>query len=92
MLHSYSENVKNITVSVDDELFHRARVVAAQQRTTLSALVRRFLEGLTGAEPAFERLRREQNELIAMIRAEYPGRAAAERLSRTEVHERDAVR
>lgn len=77
---------------MSDDLFHRARVVAAQQRTTLSALVRRFLEGLTEAEPAFDRLRREQNELIAMIRTEYPGRTAADRLSRTEVHERDAVR
>lgn len=89
---SYTETVKNITVSVDDELYHKARVRAAQQRTTLSALVRSFLQRLTEDESSFERLRREQNQLIAKIRAEHPGFSAAERLSRDEVHERRALR
>jgi hypothetical protein len=84
--------VKNITVSVEDELYHRARVRAAQQRTSLSALVRSFLEQLTDAEPAFDRLRREQNELIATVRTEHRGFAAATRLPRAAVHERNAVR
>jgi plasmid stability protein len=76
---------------VDDELYHRARVRAAQQRTSLSALVRSFLEQLTEDVPAFDRLRREQNDLIARIRAEHPGFSAADRLTRAQVHERRAV-
>jgi hypothetical protein len=38
--------MKNITVSVDDETYRRARVKAAEQDTSLSALVRQFLVGL----------------------------------------------
>lgn len=84
--------MKNITVSVDDELYHRARVKAAQRRTTVSALVRGFLERVAEEESDFDRLQRQQNELIARIRAEHPGFSAAERLTRDELHERHALR
>jgi hypothetical protein len=89
---AYRETVRNITVTVNDEIYHRARVRAAQQRTTLSALVRAYLERLTEEEPAFERLQREQNDLIARIRAEHPGFSATDRLTREQAHRRDAVR
>lgn len=39
--------MKNITVSLDDETYRQARIVAAEQNTSVSALVRRFLSGLT---------------------------------------------
>ena len=54
--------MKNITVSVDDELYHEARVEAARQRKSLSALVREFLVGLRltaaekGGDPELEKL------------------------------------
>ena len=38
--------MKNITVSVDEEVYHAARVEAARRRKSLSALVREFLAGL----------------------------------------------
>ncbi len=38
--------MKNITVSVDDEIYHAARVEAAKQRKSLSAMVREFLLSL----------------------------------------------
>lgn len=44
--------MKNITVSVDDALYHEARVVAAQRRKSVSALVREFLAGLRAGEAA----------------------------------------
>jgi len=84
--------MKNITISIGDELYHRARVRAAQQRTTVTALVREFLERLVEGESNAARLRRQQNALIERIRAEHPGFSAADRLGRSEVHERDAVR
>jgi hypothetical protein len=40
--------VKNITVSVDDEVYYAARVAAARQRTSVSAFVREALLGLAG--------------------------------------------
>jgi antitoxin component of RelBE/YafQ-DinJ toxin-antitoxin module len=42
--------MKNITVSVDDETYLRARKKAAEQGTSISALVRAFLAHLTAAE------------------------------------------
>lgn len=39
--------MRNITVSVDDETYRQARIVAAQRDTSVSALVREFLGGLT---------------------------------------------
>jgi hypothetical protein len=38
--------MKNITVSLDDETYRKARIAAAEQNTSVSALVRRFLSGL----------------------------------------------
>jgi hypothetical protein len=47
--------MKNITVSVDDETYRRARIKAAESDTSVSALVRRFLsrevEGTTIINP-----------------------------------------
>jgi Arc/MetJ-type ribon-helix-helix transcriptional regulator len=55
--------VKNITVSVDDEVYHAARVAAARQRTSVSAYVREALVELAGqrrTRPAAEAVEREQ--------------------------------
>jgi len=38
-----SVKMKNITVSVEDEIYHRARVAAAERKTSVSALVREHL-------------------------------------------------
>lgn len=42
--------MKNITVTVDDDLYRRARVRAAEQGTNVSAVVRNALQRFT-AEP-----------------------------------------
>jgi Arc/MetJ-type ribon-helix-helix transcriptional regulator len=77
---------------VDDELYRRARVRAAELNTTVSALVREHLQRLAEDEPAGDRRRREQNEVIARIRREHPGFSATDRLRRDEVHARHALR
>jgi hypothetical protein len=76
--------VKNITVSVDDETYRRARIKAAAQETSVSALVRRFLGELAAAESDFERLKREERELRGRI-SDF---TAADRLSREDAHRR----
>jgi len=80
----YCENVKNITVSVDDETYGRARVKAAEQGTSVSALVRRFLIEFAAGESENERLKRGERELRARIAAFSGGL----RLSRDELHGR----
>lgn len=59
--------MKNITVSLDDETYRRARTIAAQRDTSVSALVKRFLTELAGEETEFERLKREEQELRKRI-------------------------
>lgn len=84
--------VKNITVSVDEEIYHRARVRAAEQRTSISALVRRSLQELAGQETDFERLKRIEREVIARIAARGSLFSGSDRLTRDEAHDRNALR
>jgi hypothetical protein len=59
---------------------------AAEQDTSVSALVRRFLTELAAVESDTERLKREERELRARINSF----TAGNRLSRDDAHERDA--
>src|SRR5439155_1824561 len=66
---SHCENMKNLTVSLDDETYRRARMIAAERDTSVSALVKRFLVELTSGETEFERLKRMEQEIRAQITA-----------------------
>lgn len=83
----YCETVKNLTVSVPDDVYRNARVAAAQRDTSVSALVVAYLEQLSGRMEVFGRLEAMQRE----VQAEIGQFRAADRLSRDEVHDR-AVR
>ena len=76
--------MKNITVSVDDETYTRARIRAAELDTSVSALVKRFLAELDAGKSDAERLRCEERALRERIGAF----RAADRLSRNDTHER----
>jgi NADP-dependent 3-hydroxy acid dehydrogenase YdfG len=78
------ENMKNITVSLDEETYRRARMIAAQQDTSVSALVKRFLQELGSGESEAERLKRQERALRERI-ATFRG---SDRLPRTSVHDR----
>jgi plasmid stability protein len=78
--------MKNITVSIDDEVYRRARMKAARQHTSVPALVKRFLTELGAGESDAERLKRDERALREWIGTF----RAADRLSREEVHGRDA--
>ena len=74
--------MRNITVSVDDDTYRRARMKAAEQATSVSALVRRFLNELASGESQAERLKREERELRARI----TDFSAGDRVSREDAH------
>jgi cell division protein FtsB len=76
--------MKNITVSLDDETYRRARMMAAQRDTSVSALVKRFLLDLTSEETEFERLKREEQEL----REQITDFRASENLPRDDLYNR----
>jgi hypothetical protein len=42
--------MKNVTISIDDDLHRKARVFAAERGTSLSALVKAYLENLTDSD------------------------------------------
>ena len=87
--------MENITVSIDDDLYRQARMKAAEQGASISALFRDFLIRLTGdgsGEAEFERLAREEQELRAELGARRLGMKAEHNLSRDELHERHALR
>jgi hypothetical protein len=76
--------MKKITVSVQDEVYRRARITAAERDTSISALVKSFLVELSSAEPDASRLEREERELRARISAF----TAGNRLSRDDARGR----
>jgi uncharacterized membrane protein len=79
--------VKNITVSVDDHIYRKARICAAERNTSVSALVADFLRSLGESRAEFDRLRRLQQEVTAEIESF----SAEDRLDREGLHGR-AVR
>lgn len=83
--------MKNITVSVDDETYHRARVWAAEQRTSVSAVVRRMLNEVAAGETRKERLKRLERETLKKIQARGGKFSAGSRLTREQLYQRDAV-
>jgi len=78
--------MKNITVSLDDDTYRRARTIAAQRDTSVSALVKQFLLDLASSESEGERLKRQERELRERI-TDFD---ASDRLSRDDVHRRRA--
>lgn len=76
--------MRNITVTVDDETYRRARVKAAELDTSVSALVRDYLNELAAGRSEFEKLAEEERELRARVGAFRGG----DRLERDRLHER----
>lgn len=76
--------MRNITVSVEDETYRRARVAAAERDTSVSALVKAYLDQLASHETETERLKREEAE----IRSRITSFTASDRLSREDLHDR----
>ncbi|MDT8439280.1 MAG: DUF6364 family protein [Wenzhouxiangellaceae bacterium] len=76
--------MKNITVSVDEECYRAARIVAAENNTSVSAMVREYLAGVAAAR------QRDGDATQALF--DLMDRAgslrAADRLSREQAHAR----
>ena len=80
--------MKNITVSLPDDVYRNARIRAAERDTSVSALVREFLTAM-GSEA---NRRRTIAEVVQSIRAAHPNFRASDRLDRDSLHERNALR
>jgi len=72
----------NVTISIEDELAARARMVAQREGTTLNDIIRRHLETVAGRRSGTavaEELRR--------LWASHPGRSGGRKISRDEAYE-----
>jgi hypothetical protein len=76
--------MKNITVTVDDITYRRARMKAAELDTSVSAMVRAFLQDIAADESDTERLRREERTL----RDRVVKFSASENVDRDALHDR----
>jgi plasmid stability protein len=79
--------VKNITVTVPDDVYRNARIRAAELGTSVSALVGEYLRSLPGREAEFSRLEARQQQIQRDIKQF----RARDRLDRDQLHDR-AVR
>ncbi len=61
--------MKNLTMRVDEGVLAKAREVAAEQSTSVNALVRDFLEDLTRRESRKQSARRDILELCRQSKA-----------------------
>ena len=80
--------MKNITVTVGEDVHRRARIRAAERGTSVSAAVRDFLIRWSGQETEFDRRKRLQNETLRDVDTFRAG----DRLSREEIHRRGGLR
>jgi len=76
--------VKNLTVTIPDDVYRSARIRAAEAGTSVSAMVAAYLRSLDAQAAEFDRRARLQLEVMSQIRAF----SASERLVRDEVHDR----
>ncbi len=79
--------MKNITVSVPDDIYRAARIRAAERGSSVSALVAEYLGSLSERETEFARLEAQQKR----VQSEIKRFRARDRLDREEIHTR-AVR
>ncbi|CAN5416926.1 hypothetical protein BH23ACT6_BH23ACT6_16750 [soil metagenome] len=76
--------MKNITVAVPEHVYRLARIRAAEQETSVSAMVAHYLEGLSAPDEEFTRLEALQRR----VQAEITGFRGSDRLDRDQVHDR----
>lgn len=92
--------MKKITVSLDDETHRLAKIKAAEKGTSLSAMVRAYLNGLVREEsradgsiaPESEKPEKTLDEVIEAIFARGGDIDPRENLTREELYDRNAFR
>ena len=77
--------MKNITLSVSDEVYRAARIRAAERGSSVSAIVAEYLRSLSSESTTFARLEAQQHA----IQREITRFRAGDRLGRDEVHARE---
>ena len=78
-----------ITIDFPDELLHRAKVVAAERRTTLRELAVKGLESVTSGAPDETQQKERKKTLKHLLKAMRASNTSAMKpLSREQLHDR----
>jgi Family of unknown function (DUF6364) len=77
--------MKNITLAIDDDVLEKARLVAAQKRTTVNAMVRDFLTEMTSRD---DRVAEARKQLLGLIDTSEGRMPPDWKFDREESHER----
>ena len=77
--------MKNITLAIEDEVLDKVRIVAAEKKTTVNALVREFLADLASRD---ERLAAARKQLLRLMDTSEGRMAPDWKFDREETHER----
>jgi len=85
--------MKQLTLSVDDSIFHAAELQAQKTGKSLPSLLLEFLGRFSAVgESDFERLAREEDALRVKLRQQGRQFSGGDRLDRDELHDRHALR
>jgi hypothetical protein len=77
--------MRNITLAVEEDVLERARVIAAERKTTVNAMVREFLADVARRDERMESARAGLRELMRNSK----GRMRPDfKFNREETHER----
>jgi plasmid stability protein len=74
----------NLTITIDDEILHRARVRATEQDRSVNGLLREYLEAYAAAGQTWE----QAAEAILKLSAKSRSGRGEGRWTRDELHER----
>ena len=78
-----------VTFSIDDDVLRRARKVALERNTTVTQMLREFLEET--ARPQAEAAKRRAEEFMRVTEA-LARNAGGEKFNREELYDRDVLR
>lgn len=82
--HTYTVDMKNITLSVDEDVLTAVRRHAAERNSTVNALVREYLTNLAAHENRANRARARLRQLSKQSQ----GQLGKKTWSREELHDR----
>ena len=77
--------MKNITPAIDEDVLDKVRIVAAEKKTTVNALVREFLADLANRD---EKLAQARKQLLQLMDTSKGRMAPDWKFDREETHER----
>lgn len=80
--------MKNVTVSIPEEVYRRARLKAAAENTSVSKVVSRFLESYGAEEERIAAARAQMETLFRKVK----GFGVGKKIPREEIHARRRVR